>query len=213
MTMEQNNSNNNNNKIVKQKKSFSKFLLPNKIPNKIGIASSMVNRSQSAREQTTTGNNGLVINSAEPKITIVSKRPLSLNISNMRTNNSSKISQTHRRDPPSLLTRCSSISEHNVATGDAAAAAPFDDAEFALLREKSVSHESVLKDVQYLQQIPTAKARQRNYLQGRIGTNSLLGPTELDRMLPHRQITIFVGTWNMNGHTPPKYILLVNCDF
>lgn len=53
--------------------------------------------------------------------------------------------------------------------------------------------------------IPTIKARQRNFLQGKIGANSLLGPTELDRVCPNREVTIFVGTWNMNGHSPPKY--------
>jgi hypothetical protein len=53
--------------------------------------------------------------------------------------------------------------------------------------------------------IPTMQARQRNFLQGKIGANSLLGPRELDRVFPNREVTIFVGTWNMNGHTPPKY--------
>ncbi|XP_018576609.1 inositol polyphosphate 5-phosphatase E isoform X2 [Anoplophora glabripennis] len=76
--------------------------------------------------------------------------------------------------------------------------------------EKSISHESILnlRDAEnrisnvYL--IPTSKARQRNFLQGKIGANSLLGAVELDRVCPNREVTIFVGTWNMNGHSPPK---------
>lgn len=52
--------------------------------------------------------------------------------------------------------------------------------------------------------IPTSKARQRNFLQGKVGANSLLGAVELNRVCPNREITIFVGTWNMNGHSPPK---------
>ncbi|CAH1967933.1 unnamed protein product [Acanthoscelides obtectus] len=48
------------------------------------------------------------------------------------------------------------------------------------------------------------KARQRNFLQGKVAANSLLGANELDRTCPNRELTIFVGTWNMNGHSPPK---------
>lgn len=88
--------------------------------------------------------------------------------------------------------------------------------------ERSISHDTVLREgsakstgsnslakkallaAQVLHLIPTSKARQRNFLQGRIGANSLLGPTELDKIFPHRDINIFVGTWNMNGQTPPK---------
>ncbi|XP_068149999.1 LOW QUALITY PROTEIN: inositol polyphosphate 5-phosphatase E [Drosophila tropicalis] len=52
--------------------------------------------------------------------------------------------------------------------------------------------------------IPAEKARERSYLDGRLGSSSLLGPSELSRVLPQKEVTIFVGTWNMNGHSPPK---------
>ncbi|KAH8251053.1 hypothetical protein KR026_007997 [Drosophila bipectinata] len=52
--------------------------------------------------------------------------------------------------------------------------------------------------------IPAEKARERSYLDGRLGSSSLLGPSELSRVLPQKEVTIFVGTWNMNGHHPPK---------
>lgn len=57
---------------------------------------------------------------------------------------------------------------------------------------------------QLLHLIPANKARERNYLHGRIAANSLLGTLELERVLPSRTIQIFVGTWNMNGQAPPS---------
>lgn len=47
--------------------------------------------------------------------------------------------------------------------------------------------------------IPTEKARQRNFLQGRSASNSLLGAVELEKACPNRDVTIFIGSWNMNG--------------
>ncbi|KAK6642969.1 hypothetical protein RUM43_004471 [Polyplax serrata] len=66
----------------------------------------------------------------------------------------------------------------------------------------SLARQSLLA-AQVLHLIPTEKARERNFLHGRIGANSMLGPVELDRVLPKREIKIFVGTWNMNGEPPP----------
>ncbi|KAM8708856.1 hypothetical protein ACLKA7_015772 [Drosophila subpalustris] len=61
-----------------------------------------------------------------------------------------------------------------------------------------------LMAAQALNLIPADKARERSFLDGRLGSSSLLGPSELSRVLPQKEVTIFVGTWNMNGHSPPK---------
>lgn len=57
---------------------------------------------------------------------------------------------------------------------------------------------------QVLHLIPTEKARQRNFLEGRSASISLLGAAELEKACPNREVTIFVGSWNMNGQNPPK---------
>ncbi|KAI8435881.1 hypothetical protein MSG28_004084 [Choristoneura fumiferana] len=46
--------------------------------------------------------------------------------------------------------------------------------------------------------------KRRNYLYGRLASHSLLGAAELEHVFPDREVTIFVGTWNMNGQAPPK---------
>lgn len=56
----------------------------------------------------------------------------------------------------------------------------------------SLARQSLLA-AQVLHLIPTEKARERNFLQGRIGANSMLGPVELDKVLPNREIKIFIG--------------------
>lgn len=52
---------------------------------------------------------------------------------------------------------------------------------------------------------------------GRLAVNSLFGPGELDKVLPTREIKIYVCTWNMNGQSPPKvmtdFVLPHSIDF
>ncbi|XP_075231116.1 inositol-3-phosphate synthase [Lycorma delicatula] len=66
----------------------------------------------------------------------------------------------------------------------------------------SLARQSLLA-AQVLHLIPTNKARERNFLHGRIAANSLLGSLELERVLPQREVRIYIGTWNMNGQAPP----------
>ncbi|KAK3928558.1 Inositol polyphosphate 5-phosphatase E [Frankliniella fusca] len=68
---------------------------------------------------------------------------------------------------------------------------------------ENLARQSLLA-AQLLHLIPANKARERNYLHGRIAANSLLGTLELERVLPSRTVQIFVGTWNMNGQAPPS---------
>lgn len=56
----------------------------------------------------------------------------------------------------------------------------------------SLARQSLLA-AQVLHLIPAEKAKERNFLQGRIGANSMLGAAELDRVLPGREIKVFVG--------------------
>ncbi|XP_059089332.1 inositol polyphosphate 5-phosphatase E-like [Tigriopus californicus] len=54
---------------------------------------------------------------------------------------------------------------------------------------------------------PTAKdARGRSFLMGSMGPTSLLGAIELEKCFPDRIVRIFVGTWNMNGNSPPRHL-------
>ncbi|KAJ9600816.1 hypothetical protein L9F63_001028 [Diploptera punctata] len=69
----------------------------------------------------------------------------------------------------------------------------------------SLARHSLLA-AQVLHLIPTTRARERNYLHGRIAATSLLGLVELERTLPQRELKIFVGTWNMNGQAPPQVL-------
>lgn len=121
------------------------------------------------------------------------------------------------------LRRCSSVSDDHIFQEGTS-----NDAEPKPLK-RSASHESILHDknkssmdslarkallaAQVLHLIPTIKARERNFLQGRVAANSLLGSLELERLFPERQVTIFVGTWNMNGKPPPKLVLCSRCSY
>ena len=50
------------------------------------------------------------------------------------------------------------------------------------------------------------EARARSYLVGSVGHTSMLGSEELERYFPGRKLRLFVGSWNMNGQTPPVYL-------
>ena len=45
-----------------------------------------------------------------------------------------------------------------------------------------------------------------SYLSGNSGASSILRSDELDRYFPDRKLRLFVGSWNMNGQTPPAYL-------
>ncbi|XP_054282775.1 inositol polyphosphate 5-phosphatase E isoform X2 [Macrosteles quadrilineatus] len=78
--------------------------------------------------------------------------------------------------------------------------------------KQDVSMESLVRQsllaAQVFHLIPTTKARERNFLHGRIAATSLLGTLELERVLPTRELHICVVTWNMNGQAPPTEL---NC--
>lgn len=170
----------------KHKTKTTTFLLPNKIPNKVGV----MQRTQSAKE----GSREL---SPKFRQSTISKRPLSLH----RSHRTRQIEI--ESNGKGKLARCSSQSENNICT-EILRSPEESLVEEEELFEKSVSHESILREAHALQLIPTIKVRQRNYLHGKVSANSLLGINELYRMCPNREITIFVGTWNMNGQPAPK---------
>ena len=67
------------------------------------------------------------------------------------------------------------------------------------------------------QPVLVSHARTRSYLCGSVGPTSLLGVEELDKYFPDRNVRIFVGSWNMNGQTPPSFLadflLPVNVEY
>ncbi|KAK9885426.1 hypothetical protein WA026_010922 [Henosepilachna vigintioctopunctata] len=182
-------------KSLKPKIKVTSCLLPNKIPNKVGVLNSPIHRTQSARETGTRDHSPFRTN----RQLNISKRPLSLHRSyrSPRILTADELSSKRHI----ALARCSSQSENDICKESLRS--PEEDIEEELI-EKSISHESILREAHAFQLIPTTKVRQRNYLQGKVGANSLLGTNELYRMCPNREITIFVGTWNMNGQSPPK---------
>uniref|UniRef100_A0AAG5D699 phosphoinositide 5-phosphatase n=1 Tax=Anopheles atroparvus TaxID=41427 RepID=A0AAG5D699_ANOAO len=88
------------------------------------------------------------------------------------------------------------VDDTGVATGGAKPTGPPGSADSLARQALMAAH--------VLNLIPAEKARQRNFLHGRLATTSLLGAAELDKILPTREVTIFVGTWNMNGQSPPR---------
>ncbi|KAK4873733.1 hypothetical protein RN001_013093 [Aquatica leii] len=171
-------------KQAKPKNFVSKFF----IPNKVGVAQNTSSKTQNV--------------ACSLKNFNAIDRPLSVG-------NHDQLSADH-----SGLRRSSSISEGNLLKETEAI-------NNNQLHDRSVSHGNVWQEdsakssmdslarkaliaAQVLHLIPTVKARQRNFLQGRIAANSLLGTVELDKNFPTREVTIFVGTWNMNGQSPPS---------
>ena len=67
------------------------------------------------------------------------------------------------------------------------------------------------------QPVLVSHARTRSYLCGSVGPTSLLGVEELDKYFPDRNVRVFVGSWNMNGQTPPSFLadflLPVNVEY
>ncbi|KAG8188199.1 hypothetical protein JTE90_021221 [Oedothorax gibbosus] len=85
-----------------------------------------------------------------------------------------------------------------------------------LTTNKAVSAELGL-DLNKFPALTTAQARSRSYVYGSTGhTGSLLGNEELSRLFPDNEVTIFVGTWNMNSHSPPpnldEFLLPLDVD-
>nr|XP_023027137.1 72 kDa inositol polyphosphate 5-phosphatase [Leptinotarsa decemlineata] len=212
---------------LNKRSGFASFILPNKIPNKVGVT---VTKCQSAKDKSLRHLTTREANSD----TAICKRPLSFDVNHRcingklpmnKSSNFIKASSIH--ELPTLvsqevellfqiLDRRNSISEGNVFEESTDTDETLDNNKLA---DTYTSHESVLNlrtALSTLHLIPTSKARQRNFLQGKIGANSLLGPCELDRVCPNREITIFVGTWNMNGHSPPKelndFVLPLNME-
>lgn len=69
-----NGESNDNSKLQKPKIKVTTFLLPNKIPNKVGVSNSPIHRTQSAKETSSRENSPFRSNRQQN----ISKRPLSL---------------------------------------------------------------------------------------------------------------------------------------
>ena len=74
---------------------------------------------------------------------------------------------------------------------------------------KSQSMTSLSSDSEQLGQsltISALQARTRSFLLGSVGATSLLGPLELEKCFSDRTLRLFIGSWNMNGKTPPRHL-------
>jgi phosphatidylinositol-bisphosphatase len=83
---------------------------------------------------------------------------------------------------------------------------PRDTFEMQLPKSRSLACLAAATVAQMAHPLMIKEARSRSYLVGSVGHTSMLGSEELERYFPERKLKLFVGSWNMNGQTPPVYL-------